>query len=295
MPPAQRHQAAVAADAVVLVDDRRAFGEFAEVADDRLGFAARAFPAARLRGALSASQRPGGIGGDQRGQGSSTGTSAAASPGARRRGISAAVPAAPGAVRCASSKRGWPSRRPRSGAEALKRSRNLAPATSSVGGNGRSMSWRRCSWRSVRLRPRVVRRGEDAVPERRRRVTRRRGKSNSVAAASKEQRHPRLGAPAGAEPPTLRSVGSARCGSRRVRSGHTRSALSVAFRRSPRPAPPRRAACAPGQADSAERARWFPGRSARIESISSVERVSTRMQLLPRPPGTRRGRPPRMA
>ena len=43
----ERDQAAVAADAVVLVHDRRAFGELAEVADDRFGFAAGALAAAR--------------------------------------------------------------------------------------------------------------------------------------------------------------------------------------------------------------------------------------------------------
>src|SRR5690606_5811064 len=48
----QRDQTAVAADAVVLVDDRRAFGQLAEVADDRLGLAADALAPTRLAGAL---------------------------------------------------------------------------------------------------------------------------------------------------------------------------------------------------------------------------------------------------
>jgi hypothetical protein len=47
-----RDQAAIAADAVVLVDDRRALGQLAEVADDRFGLAAGALAAARLGGAL---------------------------------------------------------------------------------------------------------------------------------------------------------------------------------------------------------------------------------------------------
>src|SRR5690606_22697215 len=48
----QRDQPAVAADTVVLVDDRRAFGQLAEVADDRLWFAAGALAAAWLGSAL---------------------------------------------------------------------------------------------------------------------------------------------------------------------------------------------------------------------------------------------------
>src|SRR3546814_2466374 len=48
----ERHQAAVAADAVVLVHDRRAFGQLAQVADDRFWLAPGAPAAARLRGAL---------------------------------------------------------------------------------------------------------------------------------------------------------------------------------------------------------------------------------------------------
>ncbi len=47
-----RQQPAVAADAVVFVHDRCAQRELAEVADDRLGFAAGALAAARLRGAF---------------------------------------------------------------------------------------------------------------------------------------------------------------------------------------------------------------------------------------------------
>ena len=46
------HQSAIATDAVVLVDDRRAQREFAEVADDRFGFAPGALAAAWLRGAF---------------------------------------------------------------------------------------------------------------------------------------------------------------------------------------------------------------------------------------------------
>src|SRR3546814_7394424 len=48
----ERHQAAVAADAMVLVHDRRAFGQLAQVADDRFWLAPGAPAAARLRGAL---------------------------------------------------------------------------------------------------------------------------------------------------------------------------------------------------------------------------------------------------
>src|SRR3546814_18425365 len=48
----ERHQAAVAADAVVLVQDRRAFGQLAQVADDRFWLAPGAPAAERLRGAL---------------------------------------------------------------------------------------------------------------------------------------------------------------------------------------------------------------------------------------------------
>ncbi len=48
----EHDQAAIATDAVVLVHDRRAFGQLAEVADDRVGFAAGALAATRLRGAL---------------------------------------------------------------------------------------------------------------------------------------------------------------------------------------------------------------------------------------------------
>ena len=48
----QRHQSAVTADAVVFMHHRRTFAEFAEVANDRFGLAARAFASTRLRGAL---------------------------------------------------------------------------------------------------------------------------------------------------------------------------------------------------------------------------------------------------
>ena len=48
----QRDQPAVAADAMVLVHDRRAFGQLAQVADDRFGLAAGALAAARLAGAF---------------------------------------------------------------------------------------------------------------------------------------------------------------------------------------------------------------------------------------------------
>src|SRR5690606_17483166 len=44
----ERDQAAVAADAMVLMDDRRAFGQLAEVTDDRLGFAPGALAATWL-------------------------------------------------------------------------------------------------------------------------------------------------------------------------------------------------------------------------------------------------------
>ena len=47
-----RQQAAIPADAVVLVDDGRAEAELAEVADDRFRFAPGALAAARLRGAF---------------------------------------------------------------------------------------------------------------------------------------------------------------------------------------------------------------------------------------------------
>ena len=48
----ERDQPAVAADAVVLVHDRRACGQLAEIADDRFGFASGALATARLRGAF---------------------------------------------------------------------------------------------------------------------------------------------------------------------------------------------------------------------------------------------------
>src|SRR5690606_1168551 len=48
----ERDQPAIAADAVVLVHDRRAFGQLAKVADDRLGLAPDAPATARLRGAF---------------------------------------------------------------------------------------------------------------------------------------------------------------------------------------------------------------------------------------------------
>ena len=49
----QRDQAAITADAMVLVHDRRAFGQFAEIADDRFRLAPGALAAARLRGAFA--------------------------------------------------------------------------------------------------------------------------------------------------------------------------------------------------------------------------------------------------
>src|SRR5690606_41822480 len=47
-----RRSSDLAADAVVLVHDRRTFAQLAQVADDRLGLAPGALAAARLRGAL---------------------------------------------------------------------------------------------------------------------------------------------------------------------------------------------------------------------------------------------------